>query len=77
MVRQSGQDFMDSKPILELNPSHPLVSSLKQETDDAAFVKWCRILLNQATLSEGGQLEEPAAFVSDLNSMMLRFMDQT
>ncbi|MBT4884709.1 MAG: molecular chaperone HtpG [Legionellales bacterium] len=74
MLRQSGQDFMDSNPILELNPSHGLVKSLKSEAEDDMFAKWCTILFNQAMLAEGGQLEDPATFVNDLNSMMLRFI---
>ena len=72
MLRQSGQDFMDTKPILELNPSHPLVIGLKEETQDECFTKWCSIIFNQAILAEGGQLDDPAAFVRDLNSMMLK-----
>ena len=74
MLRQSGQDFMDSNPILELNPSHGLVQSLKSESEDNMFAKWCTILFNQAMLAEGGQLEDPATFVNDLNSMMLRYI---
>ena len=75
MLRQSGHEYMDTKPILELNPSHKIVEGLKNETQDDMFGKWSLILFNQALLSEGGQLEDPAAFVSDLNSMMIRFMD--
>ncbi|MEE3003367.1 MAG: molecular chaperone HtpG [Pseudomonadota bacterium] len=75
MLRQSGQDFMDSKPILELNPSHGLVECLKKETQDDMFAKWSQILFSQAMLAEGGQLDDPASFVSDLNAMMLRFID--
>lgn len=75
MLRQSGHDFMDSKPILELNPTHRIVSSLKNETQDDNFNKWSLILFSQAILSEGGQLEDPASFVSDLNAMMIRLID--
>ena len=76
MLRQSGQDFMDSKPILELNPNHRLVESLKNEAEDEMFDKWSLILFNQALLAEGGQLDDPAAFVSELNTMMIRFIDR-
>jgi molecular chaperone HtpG len=75
MLRQSGHDFMDSKPILELNPNHRIVTSLKNETQDDMFRKWSLILFSQAMLSEGGQLEDPASFVSDLNAMMIRLID--
>ena len=74
MLQQAGQDFADSKPIFELNPSHPLVEGLKQETQDDVFNKWCSILFNQAILAEGGHLDDPAAFVADLNSMILTVM---
>ena len=74
MLQQAGQDFADSKPIFELNPSHPLVEGLKQETQDEVFNKWCSILFSQAILAEGGHLDDPAAFVADLNSMILTVM---
>ena len=60
-----------SKPILEINPHHPLVERLKQEGDDARFGDWSHILFDQALLAEGGQLEDPASFVKRLNEMML------
>jgi molecular chaperone HtpG len=60
-----------SKPILEINPSHPIVERLKQETDDARFADWSHILFDQATLAEGGHLEDPASFVKRLNELML------
>ena len=50
-----------TKPILEINPTHPIVQRLKQETDEARFADWSHILFDQATLAEGGQLEDPAA----------------
>jgi molecular chaperone HtpG len=59
-----------SKPILELNPSHPLVQRLKYETDER-LKEWAALLLDQATLAEGGQLDDPAAFVRRLNRMLL------
>ena len=74
ILRQSGQEFTDTKPILEINPSHPLVEGLKNQTQDEIFEKWCFIMLNQAILSEGGALEDPAVFVKDLNNMILHVM---
>jgi molecular chaperone HtpG len=74
ILKQSGQDFMDSKPILEINPSHPLIDGLKNQTQDDIFEKWCFIMLNQAILSEGGTLEDPAEFVKNLNNMILHVM---
>ena len=72
MLKQAGQDAPDSKPILEINPNHPLVTRLKYE--DAAgprFGDWANILFDQAMLAEGGSLADPAAFVKRLNEMLL------
>ena len=57
--------------MLEINPSHPIVKRLKSETDETRFADWSHILFDQATLAEGGQLEDPASFVKRLNELML------
>ena len=71
MLKAAGQQVPTTKPILEINPSHPIVERLKQETDDARFGNWSHILFDQATLAEGGHLEDPASFVKRLNELML------
>ncbi len=71
MLKAAGQKVPGSKPILEINPRHPLVERLEQEGDDARFGDWSHILFDQALLAEGGQLEDPATFVKRLNEMML------
>jgi molecular chaperone HtpG len=58
-------------PILELNPEHPLVQRLKDESDEGRAKEWLELLVDQAVLAEGGQLENPGAFVKRLNSMLL------
>ncbi|MFM8247314.1 MAG: molecular chaperone HtpG, partial [Burkholderiaceae bacterium] len=58
MLKAAGQKAPDSKPILEINPNHPLVQRLKYE--DAKFDDWSSILFDQAMLAEGGQLTDPA-----------------
>jgi molecular chaperone HtpG len=70
MLKQAGQTVPESRPILEINPSHALVTRLKDETDDQRFVDWSNILLDQALLSEGGQLDDPVAFVNRLNDLL-------
>jgi molecular chaperone HtpG len=70
MLRQAGQAVPESRPILEINPSHALVTRLKDETDDQRFADWSNILLDQALLSEGGQLDDPVAFVNRLNDLL-------
>jgi molecular chaperone HtpG len=69
MLKAAGQKAPDSKPILEINPNHPLVQRLKYE--DAKFDDWSSILFDQAMLAEGGQLLDPAGFVKRLNDMLL------
>jgi molecular chaperone HtpG len=71
MLKAAGQDVPHSKPVLEVNPGHPLVQRLKGETDETRFTDWSRLLFDQATLAEGGQLEDPAGFVRRLNELML------
>ncbi len=70
LLKQSGQKAPDRKPILELNPEHPLVKALS--TDSASFDDLVWVLFDQAVLAEGGQPQDPAAFVRRLNSFLLR-----
>ena len=69
MLKASGQAAPESKPILEINPHHPLVQRLKYE--DGKFNDWSSILFDQALLAEGGTLTDPAGFVKKLNDMLL------
>lgn len=69
MLKAAGQNAPESKPILEINPDHPLVQRLKYE--DAKFGDWSHILFDQAMLAEGGSLSDPAGFVKRLNEMLL------
>ena len=71
ILKAAGQQAPDSKPILEINPSHRLVEKLKAESDDARFADYAHVLFDQALLAEGGQLEDPASFVKRMNSLIL------
>ena len=71
MLKAAGQKVPGSKPILEINPHHPLVQRLKGEGDEARFGDWSHILFDQALLAEGGQLDDPATFVKRLNDLLL------
>jgi molecular chaperone HtpG len=71
MLKQAGHEVPVSKPDLEINPGHALVSRLKDESDDTRFASWSNVLLDQAMLSEGGQLEDPVGFVNRLNDLLL------
>ena len=70
MLKQAGHEVPPSKPDLEINPTHPLVSRLKGESDESRFASWSNVLLDQAMLSEGGQLDDPVAFVNRLNDLL-------
>ena len=61
-----GQDVPESKPILEINPSHPLVEKLKNKVDKDVV----NVLFDQAVLAEGGQLKDPAEFVKRMNKLI-------
>lgn len=69
MLKAAGQQAPDSKPILEINPQHPLVARLK--TEDARFADWSNTLFDLALLAEGGQLAEPGEFVRRVNELLL------
>lgn len=71
MLKAAGQAVPLSKPILEINADHPLVQRLQAETDEGRFGDFASVLFDQALLTEGGQLEDPAAFVRRLNQLML------
>ncbi|MCX7095514.1 MAG: molecular chaperone HtpG [Methylobacter sp.] len=73
IMKDAGQGFgmgMGRKPIFELNPTHALVVRMKEEQDDSRFADLTHILFDQAILSEGGQLDDPAAFVHKLNGLL-------
>ena len=71
MLKAAGQPVSMSKPILEVNPQHALLTLLEHETDAARFDDFSQILFDQALLAEGGQLDDPAGFVKKLNGLML------
>jgi molecular chaperone HtpG len=69
MLKAAGQKVPESKPILEINPQHPVVIRLKAES--LHFDDWAAVLFDQALLAEGGQLDDPAGFVKRINHLML------
>ncbi len=76
ILKQAGQaNPFGTLPILELNAGHPLVQRLKDAADDGAFSDLAHLLHDQAVLAEGGQLEDPAAFVKQINKLMLEGLD--
>ena len=71
VLRAAGQAVPNAPLVLEINPAHPIVARLKDETDDDRFKDWSHILFDQAMLAEGGHLDDPAGFVTRLNALML------
>ena len=70
IMEAAGQSVPDSKPILEVNVKHPLVEKLSEEKDDEKGGLLAGLLYDQAALSAGRMLDNPAQFVQELNRMM-------
>jgi molecular chaperone HtpG len=73
LLREAGQDMPESKPTLEINPAHALVKRVETETDAAKAKDLANLLLEQAEISAGAQLPDPAAFVQRMNRVLLAF----
>jgi molecular chaperone HtpG len=71
IMEAAGQPVPDSKPTLEINPTHPLIALLGRESDEDRFGDLARVVFDQATLAEGGQLDDPASYVDRLNRLLL------
>jgi molecular chaperone HtpG len=74
LLKAAGQHAPAARPILEINPQHPVVQRLK--TEEKRFDDWAAVLIDQALLAEGGQLDDPAAFVKRINALMLEMGGQ-
>jgi molecular chaperone HtpG len=66
-LRGSG---LPSQPVLEINPKHPLVERLNRHQDDPRLADWASVLFNQAVLTSGARIDDPAAFVTRLNDLL-------
>jgi molecular chaperone HtpG len=71
MLEASGQELPESKPILEINIEHPLVTRLSSEADNERFTELSNIVLDHALLAEGAQLPNPAEYVRRINQLLL------
>jgi molecular chaperone HtpG len=72
MKAMGNMDLPEVKPILEINPDHPIVERMKTMEEDEVFSDAAFLLLDQALLVEGEQLKDPADFVDRLNRVMRR-----
>ena len=71
LMKQAGHEVPDNKPTLEINPSHPILKKMDVEADEDRFGDWSKLLLDQAVLAEGGQLDDAAGFVSRMNELII------
>jgi len=71
LMQATGQTVPEAQPILEVNPAHPLLQRLAAETDEARFTDLALLIVAQAQLAEGGQLDDPGAFVQRMNRILL------
>ena len=71
ILEAAGQELPDSEPILEVNTSHGLVKRMDAEPDEDRFADLALILLDQATLAQGSQLEDPASYVARMNKLLV------
>jgi len=69
MLKQMGQEVPESKPTLEINPEHPLIQKLESSGD---FNDLAQVIFDQALLADGGQLEDPAAYLKRVNELLMR-----
>jgi molecular chaperone HtpG len=72
LLKATGQQVPESKPILELNPDHRLVIKLQSVQDSQQLADWAEILLSQALLAEGEQLQNPVGFIQRLNQLLVQ-----
>ncbi|MBL7004468.1 MAG: molecular chaperone HtpG [Gammaproteobacteria bacterium] len=71
LMKEAGHAMPSGKPVLEINPDHPIVKQMDAEKSDEQFNDWSDFLFDQAILAEGGQLEDPASFVHQMNKMLV------
>ena len=74
VLKSVGQAAPVTMPSLEINLDHPLVKRLESEDEETRFTDLGLLLFDQAQLAEGGQLDDPAAFVGRLNKLMMSMM---
>ncbi|TDJ40038.1 MAG: molecular chaperone HtpG [Gammaproteobacteria bacterium] len=74
LMEAAGQTLPDSKSTLEINLGHPLLQRLDGEADEQRFAEIAQLLLDQALLADGGQLQDPAAYVTRVNALLIELL---
>ena len=77
LMEAAGQALPDSKATLEINLDHPLLQRLDDEADEQRFAEIARLLFDQAQLADGGQLQDPAAYVTRVNALLTELLGKT
>ncbi len=77
LARRMRGTGLPSQPVLEINPQHPLIARLNREQDDPRLADWAHVLYNQAVLTLGARIEDPAAFVTRLNDLLTALTKET
>jgi molecular chaperone HtpG len=77
LARRMRGTGLPSEPVLEINPQHPLVDRLNRRQDDPRLADWAQALYNQAVLALGARIDDPAAFVTRLNDLLVALTDET
>ena len=77
IMKAAGQAIPDTKPILEINPNHPLIAQLDKENQEDRFHDLASIVFDQASLAEGGSLKDPADYVRRINKLLLELASQS
>lgn len=76
LLSAAGQQVPGGKPILEVNPDHVVVQHVARHRASDSVQDWAGILFDQALLSEGGRLDDPAGFVRRMNDMILSVAEE-
>lgn len=75
LLEAAGQQVPEVETVLEINPTHPLIERMDKESSEERFSDLASIILSQAKLAEGSQLEEPASYVNKLNKVLLDLLN--
>lgn len=76
LLKAAGQTVTETKPILELNPTHDIIRQLLTQQDEQRLEEWTQILFEQSLLAEGSALSDPAQFVQRMNKLWLEIVNK-
>ena len=71
LLQAAGQQVPESKRILELNMDHPIITLIQKEKNEDKMKSWSNYLFGQSIVAEGGKLDDPAAFIQNINQTLL------